>query len=98
LDELARIEALGAAMLAAADAAEWDEVARLDDERHARLTSLDMQDFLSVGEEAQRVLEDALEITQRLLKIARDARATHLDELTALQRGQRASRAYLSSE
>ena len=98
MDELARSEALGAAMLAAADAAEWDEVTRLDDERHVLLTSLDMHDFLSVGEEARRVLEDALDITQRLLKCARDARAAHLDELTAVQRGQRASRAYLSSE
>ena len=98
MDELARIEALGAAMLAAADAAEWDEVTRLDDERHARLTSLDMQDFLNVGDEARRVLEDALDITHRLLKLARDARAAHLDELTALQRGQRGARAYLSSE
>jgi Flagellar protein FliT len=98
LDELALIEALGAAMLAAAEASDWDEVARLDDERHALLTSLDMQHFLEVGDEARRVLEQALEITQRLLKLSRDLRAEHITELTAVQRGQRGARAYLSSE
>lgn len=98
MDELALIEALGAAMLVAADAGDWDEVARLDDERHGLLSSLDMQHFLDSGDEARRVLEQALEITQRLLKLARDLRAEHVNELAAVQRGQRGARAYLSTE
>jgi hypothetical protein len=98
LEALAHIPVLGEAMLLAAQNADWEEVQRLDDERYALLATLDLDTLMKGGETARTVLEEALQITEILLKLAREARADHSDELGAVQRGQRGARAYLSSE
>ncbi len=98
MEELARIPDLGVAMLAAAREANWDEVRRLDDERHALLSALDADRLTSGGEQARQLLEQALQITELLLKQARDARADQISQLVAVQRSQRGAKAYLSSE
>lgn len=98
MEALAQIPVLGAAMLVAAQNADWEEVQRLDDERYALLATLDLNALLNGGQAARTVLEEALQITENLLKLAREVRAEHLDELGAVQRGQRGARAYLSSE
>jgi hypothetical protein len=96
--ELAGIPELGEAMLAAAKLADWDEVRRLDDERHALLSALDTRTLLLGGEPARQILEQALEITHHLLKQAREVRAEHLSELSSVQRSKKGAKAYLSSE
>ena len=98
MEALVQIPVLGEAMLLAAQNADWEEVQRLDDERYALLATLDLDTLMSGGEAARTVLEEALLITETLLKRAREVRAGHLDELGAVQRGQRGARAYLSSE
>jgi hypothetical protein len=98
LEALAQIPVLGEAMLLAAQNADWAEVQRLDDERYALLATLDLDTLMSGGEASRTVLEEALRVTETLLKLAREVRAEHLDELGAVQRGQRGARAYLSSE
>ena len=98
MEALAQIPVLGEAMLLAAQNADWEEVQRLDDERYALLATLDLDTLVKGGETARTVLEEALQITEILLKLAREVRADQSDELGAVQRGQRGARAYLSSE
>ena len=85
-------------MLAAASAADWDEVLRLDTERQALLSTLVTEALAEVHQEARQTLEQALDVTHQLLRIAREARASQAQALLDMQRGQRGAKAYLDSE
>ena len=98
MQALATITELGDSMLAAASNADWDEVLRLDTERQTLLATLVTEALAEVEVEARRVLEQALEITHQLLRIAREARASEAQALLDMQRGQRGAKAYLDSE
>ncbi|MSQ67328.1 MAG: hypothetical protein EXR83_03915 [Gammaproteobacteria bacterium] len=98
MDELVRIRTLGEQMLAAAAVDDWSQVLSLDDERHALLAALPPAAFARRESAARPVLEGALEVTEILLRRARDAQAAQVGELAAMQRGQRGAAAYLDTE
>ena len=98
MQALSTITSLGNAMLIAAESADWAEVLRLDTERQALLTTLVTETLADVRDDARRVFEEALEVTHRLLRIAREERASQARALLDVQRGQRGAKAYLESE
>ena len=98
MQALQTITSLGESMLAAAAAADWAEVLRLDTERQKLLSTLVTEALADVQQEARAALEGALEVTHQLLRIAREERANQAQALLGMQRGQRGAQAYLDSE
>lgn len=90
---LADIEALTAAIDAAADDEDWPAVERLDEVRYAALTALSGR-IDGSDNQIKCVLEQALAVTNKVLERARAAQARDARALRDVQRGQRGTRAY----
>ena len=94
---LAEIDALNAALAAAAAAGEWHEVLVLDEARYTALAALPAVCFESGEPAVRRLLEQSLAVTRAVLDRAGDAQSREAGSLRELQRGHRGARAYLST-
>jgi hypothetical protein len=79
-----------ARMIAAAMAADWEQVAQLNAQRDRQMRDCDAAELAPL---LPRLAED----TERLLALARQARTASRDALGQLRRGQRAAHVYAES-
>lgn len=92
---LAALTALNQAMLAVAEAEQWDKLAELEDQRVGVLAELFAGEFYALDDAALiPVLTQTFAVNQRIVPLLERAQQACQDELAEISLGRRAQQAY----